>query len=173
MFGPGAAVAGRVLPPHDVVGTGRAQHVQVAVAVHVGRIHGSRALEESIHGMFGPGAAVAGRVLPPRDVLGNGGRAQDVHIAVAVHVGRIHGIRAVELGVHGVFDPGAAVAGRVLPPGDLIAIAGRTQHVQVAVAVHVRRIHRIRANEGRIHGVFIGERTRRRCRGGQELPGVG
>ena len=60
-------------------------------------------------------------VLPPRDVVGIDRRAEHIEVAVAVHIGGIDGMSAVEVPVDGVFG------GKWNLPGPE---ATRTQHQQ-------------------------------------------
>ena len=151
-----------VLPPRDVLGeTSRAEHIEVAVAVHVGGKDGKSAVEVHVDGVLHPGRAVPVRVLPPRDVVGKERRAEHIEVAVAVHIGGIDGNSEVEVHVDGVLHPGRAVGGGstagVLPPRDVVGIARRAEHIEVAVAVHVGGKDGMSAVEGPVDGVLGGK----------------
>src|SRR5262249_37265289 len=137
--GPGGAVAGRVLVPGDlVVVDGGGQGVGVAVPVHVRRIRRKGAVGGGGDCVRGPGAAVARRVLVPVLLAPGLGICPYAALSGPVHVRREHRAGPVGTGGDGVRRPGAAVACRVLVPGDLVVVGGGRQHVGVAVAVHVR-----------------------------------
>ena len=85
--------------------------------------------------MLGPTASVARRVLPPSDGVACLRRAQDVQVAITVHVCGIHTRRPEKVSVHGVLREHAAGGGR-RRDGDLVvfdlAVARLTDGRQVA-----------------------------------------
>ena len=145
MLGPSPIVwRAIVLPPCDGGGVVRCpQDVHVAVAVYVGTIHAGRPIEIPRHRVLGP-SPVAWRaiVLPPCDGVRIDRGAQDVQIAVTVHVRGIDTDRLSEVSVHGVLGP-SPVAWRaiVLPPCDVVSDSRRAQDIQIAVTVDVGAIH--------------------------------
>ena len=156
---PATAIPGRVLEPADIVGNARSsQHVQITIPIHVRRVHRLHPLERRIHGVERPGTPVSGRVLPPRHGIDVLGRTQHVQIPIPIHVRRIHRPRPVEGRVHRVARPRRSIPGRILPPRNSIGVFRRAQHIQIPVSIHVRRMHRPRPVETRVHGM-LGPRT--------------
>ena len=128
-----------------------ARDVQVAVAVHVHRLH--------FVGIFGRyvfddllGPDPSALVLPPGEFMGAVCRSQNVRVTVAVQVGGMHVHGSEEAPVDQMGLPLAARAVLVFKPQHIAAAIGGARHIQVAVAVHIRRPYADRAVEGRIHG---------------------
>ena len=99
-------------------------------------------------------AEVKREILPPRDGAGIARGAQDVQVAVAVHVCTIHTSRAVKRPGYCVFVPTRPVPSRVLPPRDDVGIARGAQDIQVAITVYVSTIHASRSIKRGVHGVL-------------------
>ena len=155
VLGPRASIPCRILPPRHIVDIEPpAQHIQVAVPIHIRRVYSNGPIEVGIDRMFGPRSSVSRRILEPRHVVEIVRRGQDIQIAIPVHIRRIHRIHPVEIHIHRMSRPGTPVSRRILEPRHVVGIVRRTQQIQIAITIHIRRIHRMRAVEAAIHCVL-------------------
>ena len=138
-FGPRRRIGAVVLVDDELVRVvGGHHHVLIAVAIDVGRAHRRRAILGAVDRAQRP-SAVQGRavVLEPDDVSGHARGAEDIEVAVAIHVGGAHRVRAGDAVRENSRGPRRAIARHVLVPRHLVqAVVGR-DHIEVAVTVHV------------------------------------
>ena len=127
------------VPGDAVVVLGGRQHIDVAVAVQIGRVNVPRQYGVGRNRVRPKGAAAHVFVPGDRVVVGRGGK--HIEVAVVVQVRRIDGFGPVDAGRDGQFA-GKRVAAQVVEPSDRVVKIGGEEHVGVAVAVQVRRVHR-------------------------------
>ena len=158
VFGPAAA---RVLEPRDLPRTRiDADHVLITVAVHVRHGH-TAGIERRTDRHLAPARAVARSVVPPgQTVVRTTGTGDHVHVPVTVHVRHIQSDGAGVARGDYVLGPTAPC---VLEPRHLVPVVVGTEHVEVAVAVHVSCVHR-----APLIGVLVDHRLRPR-----QVDGVG
>src|SRR5262245_9714647 len=131
------------VPGDLVVGLRRRQRIDVAVPVDVGGEHrqdevgrgGNRQLLEE------PRAAVDRPILVPGDLVVVEVGRQDVHVPVAVEIGRGHAARTEGDRAYQISVPGRRGGPSVLVPGNPTVVGRGRQDVEVSIAIHIRRIH--------------------------------
>ena len=108
-----------------------------------------------IHGVLDPACAAAVGIFPPRDVISVICRAQEIEIAVPVHIHRVDQRGSVSILSHGMLDPVRATAAGILPPNDAAAgKVARAQHIHVSVPIYICRVDRLNAGRGIIHAML-------------------
>ncbi|GBE30345.1 hypothetical protein BMS3Bbin04_01377 [bacterium BMS3Bbin04] len=89
--------------------------------------------------MFNPGQTVAVQVFPPHDLIINSAGGYDVHVVVIVHIDSENTQGATIATIYDVFGPIQTVTINIFPPYDTIREGSSAEHVNVAVAIHIRR----------------------------------
>ncbi len=142
---------GAPVPPGDLsTERSSAHYVHDAIAIHVGGAGTVGPVETGGDILPCPGGVGSAAVRPQGDGVEVVGGADDIQIAVRVHVRRAHGPGAVEGVADDVLGPYRGGAVHVLPPGDLVDVGGSPEDVQVSVSVDVTCADRPRAVEGAI-----------------------
>lgn len=94
---PGCTVAGGVLPPGEHVAViSRTKHVDVAVAIDIGREDIASTVEARRDRMLSPTGSGTIGVFEPSDVVVNVRRAEDIDVAVAIDIGCRDGSCSIE-----------------------------------------------------------------------------
>jgi hypothetical protein len=76
-------------------------------------------------------------ILPPGDVHSSGSRAEDIQVAIAVHIRRRDRYGSIKVAGNVVFAE--VLAAVILPPDDVIGIISRAQDIQIAIAIQIDR----------------------------------